>query len=292
MIRAMEHEFDAEPAAPPGGGGGRDRTWYFSLFAYGNHPGYPKGTEVFNSYGRRSNRHLMMNYGFSMAYNEHDVLRFTAPIPPPPPPPCEGETNGTVTSTDQRNGHTEEVVQKRRHMGRLRLYGPFSVSLRADEFNQKWMGICRLAAMSVDELRAYVDARVASAPPEEPLLYVPSARLPSCPISQANEGKALESMQVFLDDKLREYPTSVTQDRMLLQCACLQDWFRSAVSYRLSLKMILVRHKAFVVRLRQSLNVAQLEHPVLVALYEQHVLNFVDLLVDTTSEDDGRQPTL
>lgn len=48
-----------------------DGNGVFRLFPTGdNH--YPQGAEVFNSYGRRANENLLMDYGFSMLDNEWD----------------------------------------------------------------------------------------------------------------------------------------------------------------------------------------------------------------------------
>ena len=46
----------------------------FRLFPTGSNQ-YKKGTEVFNSYGRRANDNLLLEYGFSMLGNEWDKVR-------------------------------------------------------------------------------------------------------------------------------------------------------------------------------------------------------------------------
>lgn len=50
---------------------GRDKM--FRLFLTGNNR-YAKGTEAFNSYGRRPNDNLLLEYGFAMLDNEWDVI--------------------------------------------------------------------------------------------------------------------------------------------------------------------------------------------------------------------------
>lgn len=51
-----------------------DGNGVFRLFPTGaNH--YPQGCEVFNSYGRRPNENLLMDYGFSMLDNEWDEVK-------------------------------------------------------------------------------------------------------------------------------------------------------------------------------------------------------------------------
>jgi hypothetical protein len=48
-----------------------DNNGVFRLFPTGsNH--YPQGAEVFNSYGRRPNENLLMDYGFAILDNEWD----------------------------------------------------------------------------------------------------------------------------------------------------------------------------------------------------------------------------
>jgi hypothetical protein len=46
----------------------------FRLFPTGENR-YAKGTEVFNSYGRRPNDNLLIDYGFAMEDNEWDSVR-------------------------------------------------------------------------------------------------------------------------------------------------------------------------------------------------------------------------
>lgn len=51
-----------------------DDNGMFRLFPTGsNH--YKKGTEVFNSYGRRNNRHLLLEYGFAIEDNMWERVR-------------------------------------------------------------------------------------------------------------------------------------------------------------------------------------------------------------------------
>ena len=53
----------------------------FRLFASGDNPGYRQGSEVFNSYGRRPNDNLLLEYGFAMLDNEWDVVQLGIAIP-------------------------------------------------------------------------------------------------------------------------------------------------------------------------------------------------------------------
>lgn len=66
----------------------------FRLFPTGDNR-YGRGTEVFNSYGRRSNAHLLLDYGFALLDNEWDLVELPFPTrkcpeaganaaPPPP----------------------------------------------------------------------------------------------------------------------------------------------------------------------------------------------------------------
>lgn len=51
----------------------RDGNGMFRLFPSGSNK-YGKGFEVFNSYGRRPNENLLMDYGFAMEDNEWDEV--------------------------------------------------------------------------------------------------------------------------------------------------------------------------------------------------------------------------
>lgn len=50
-----------------------DTNGVFRLFPTG-HNHYPQGSEAFNSYGRRPNENLLMDYGFAMMDNEWDEV--------------------------------------------------------------------------------------------------------------------------------------------------------------------------------------------------------------------------
>jgi hypothetical protein len=265
MIQNIEHELDTEYTS--------GRGWFFSLFAWGDNEGYMEGKEVFNSYGRRSNRHLMMNYGFSMTYNQHELLRFSSSIPPQVAVALDRDAK-LVETTDDADDKAEERIQKRRQMGRLRIFEPFPVSLRADEFNQKFMGLCRLAAMDVNELRAHVDERAGPEGSEEPNFYAPSARFPSSPISRENEVKALKMVHSFMEEKIQSYRTSIEHDQATLKCACIQAWFRSAILYRLSLKMVLFRHKQMAAVMLESLRLPHPGHLTLESIYKDNLAKF------------------
>ena len=56
----------------------------FRLFPSGGNR-YKKGEEVFNSYGRRPNDHLMLDYGFSLLDNEWERVDLRLVVPPPDP---------------------------------------------------------------------------------------------------------------------------------------------------------------------------------------------------------------
>ena len=57
-----------------------DDNGMFRLFPSGSNC-YPKGSEVFNSYGRRPNDNLLLDYGFAMLDNEWDRVEIMLTIP-------------------------------------------------------------------------------------------------------------------------------------------------------------------------------------------------------------------
>ena len=58
-----------------------DNNELFRLFPTGCNS-YSKGSEVFNSYGRRANDNLLLDYGFSMIDNEWDTYELMLTLPP------------------------------------------------------------------------------------------------------------------------------------------------------------------------------------------------------------------
>lgn len=57
-----------------------DNNGFFRLFPTGQNS-YPKGSEVYNSYGRRANDNLLLDYGFAMMNNQWDqVMHIVSPI--------------------------------------------------------------------------------------------------------------------------------------------------------------------------------------------------------------------
>ena len=58
-----------------------DNNGLFRLFPTGCNS-YSKGSEVFNSYGRRANDNLLLDYGFSMIDNEWDTYELMLTLPP------------------------------------------------------------------------------------------------------------------------------------------------------------------------------------------------------------------
>lgn len=59
-----------------------DGNGVFRLFPTGRNA-YPKGSEVLNSYGRRENENLLMDYGFAMLPNHWDEVSACTPLPAP-----------------------------------------------------------------------------------------------------------------------------------------------------------------------------------------------------------------
>ncbi len=57
-----------------------DHNGYFRLFPTGNN-NYKAGTEVYNSYGRRHNENLLLDYGFAMLDNEWDHVSISLKLP-------------------------------------------------------------------------------------------------------------------------------------------------------------------------------------------------------------------
>ena len=56
-----------------------DKDNFFVLTTLSKHA-FPKGSQVFHCYGRRSNGDLLSHYGFSLACNKYESLRFNVTV--------------------------------------------------------------------------------------------------------------------------------------------------------------------------------------------------------------------
>ncbi|HEX3744308.1 MAG TPA: SET domain-containing histone-lysine N-methyltransferase [Bryobacteraceae bacterium] len=140
-----------------------------------------KGAEVYCTYGRKSNTHLLMNYGFTLADNPDDeaTIRIAAP-------------NWGVEFDRRSRGFG--VLDDGRRRFRLSRRGPEGADV---------ISFLRLAfAQGMEQHRA-----MAPGPEEIPML------------SERNEGAAREALAHACRNALRRYPSTIEEDDALLGAA-------------------------------------------------------------------------
>eukprot|EP00605_Chrysophyceae_sp_TOSAG23-4_P002752 GSChrysophyteH1.ASY1.ANO1.3035.1 assembled CDS len=168
---------------------------------------YPKGCEVFNSYGRRPNDNLLLDYGFSILDNQWDELSMSLALTP------------------------KLYSRKKRilfHMG-FHIHSTFSIQ-RA-EFPLDALAFARLDAMSAAELEKAEDWFEGTPDRHGPYsLRVQNIQL---------ELKAITRVKNGLLILQQDWDTSADDDAALLQKLHSNEWkLVSAVTYRLTRKRI------------------------------------------------------
>ncbi|CAM9299099.1 unnamed protein product, partial [Ectocarpus fasciculatus] len=104
----------------------------FRLFPSGINR-YPRNSEVLNSYGRRANDNLLLDYGFAMLDNEWDTAEVTCSLPP---------------------SHDQSPLDRRRKAC-LRASGQHTVRIfrvRRDVWPEELLRFCRCACLTAPEL--------------------------------------------------------------------------------------------------------------------------------------------
>lgn len=76
----------------------------FSLFPSGGNR-YARGCEIFNSYGRRNNSHLLLDYGFAMLENEWETVSVRISL-------TKGEAPAEITAYELRRAALRDLGYK------------------------------------------------------------------------------------------------------------------------------------------------------------------------------------
>jgi len=185
---------------------------------------YAKGAEVFNSYGRRDNRHLLLEYGFAIENNEWEPYELKVSMP---------------ASTE----HYEAKV-------RLLSQYMFSVT---KSYRLQWM-VFNL------EVLAYHRVRVATA--EELGDEAAMAKFFMEPVSARNEIAALAEVSNLYARELSRFPTSLAEDEAALararggEAGGISPSLMVALVARVTRKRILAQQKAWVDALAPLFQVA------------------------------------
>lgn len=175
--------------------------------------GTPLGAEAFNSYGRRPNDNLLLDYGFALADNEWDTVDWPAELDP--------------------NESAALRLQKRALLRGPRLSLPKIRLRRAEGLSLEAVRFCRVLALTGDDMRA-----IERAPPQ-------LAAVGAVPVHAANERAALRAMRGRLADMEAQWPTPLVADEAALAAAEAagagdRDAFEAlcALRYRVSRKGI------------------------------------------------------
>ena len=141
---------------------------HFKLFPTGKNY-YKKGCEVYNSYGRRSNRNLLLHYGFSMPENEWDTIQIYL----------------RLDETDPLLKH-KSILLRRNYFSSSQMF-----RLEYGQLSQKCLAFCRVLVANEAEV--------------ELMHRVGFKRKP---IHCRNEVAALLAFRGFLQNYLESFPTS------------------------------------------------------------------------------------
>lgn len=180
----------------------------FRLFPTGSNR-YRKGHEVFNSYGRRDNAHLLLHYGFAMAHNEHDRL----PI--------------AVEVSDAAPAMEDRVMLLRR----AKIYRREVFRLRSDRFEWGTLLFHRVAVLSASAASDLADSARSS--DDGGSLMMRS------PLGLEAEARALRAtVRYYRTFLASEFPTTIVEDANLLAEKDLNMELRQAVCYRITRKAI------------------------------------------------------
>eukprot|EP00946_MAST-07B_sp_MAST-7B-sp1_P002193 g2193.t1 len=240
---ATKYDFDVEG------------TGMFRLMPTGDNC-YPKGSEVFNSYGRRNNRFLLMEYGFALEKNEWDTCSVTVELShmgksgkqrakeagkAAGGAPTEGKEEGQETTAAAPGGTSSagSAPLTPDDSAKLALLRKFSISgrrqfrLRWGRLNQDLMSFCRLKAMTGAECSDRHNA----------------LRFWSDGVSVANEIKAQDVYIAEMRARLARFATTMEEDEAILaasKAGSASPRLVAATRYRHCKKRILKNHIALV----------------------------------------------
>lgn len=132
-------------SADDDGAARRDSEAMFTLWAT-RHQRFARGTQVCNSYGRRANEHLLMEYGFALEDNHWQSVPLPLYLIPP-----FGDVPVPVARDVQHRGVTDEHIMLMRTM--LRTH---PLRLRYNRFAEDLLPLFRVLASSADSIGAMI----------------------------------------------------------------------------------------------------------------------------------------
>lgn len=245
---------------------------------------YTKGAEVFNSYGRRDNHHLLVYYGFTLINNEWDVFRLKFQVM---------ELLSFCDNAHTRSGSHLPKDLSLVHRIALFMYISSSADVLSIQFQRgqllwKLLLLARVASLPEAAARdmlhhlknrqiirasanGFLDSDDPDGNPHDLAAVTHDssicssaalARLPEMftenrlemPVSFAVELLAVETCIGFLAHRVRNgWPTSLKQDAALLREKSISHNLRSAINFRVYPKRLLLRNLLWMRTLRDTM---------------------------------------
>lgn len=213
----------------------------FRLFPSGSNR-YGAGEEAFNSYGRRSNSFLLLEYGFCLENNEWDSYKIHVRMEP------------DVPEYDAKSDFLRSLGMTRFRSFRLE---PFCKSTsKTPQVHPELLAFLRFSWLTSEEFHALqtrVRDPISQNPDSSMSQFVPfSSRntgmtldsiLPKDSVSVETELTALDDLVDLLEAELEQQSTSLEQDLATLEVdPSIPPRLRAAMIYRIARKEILETH--------------------------------------------------
>ena len=169
----------------------QQRGCVFRLYHPKGSPGVQRGEEVFNSYGRRDNRHFLLYYGFCLPDNEWEAVE----LPPLPPVPRAGGRPGSSVVQSA-------VLALGAERAGAVLQGTHA--LTASGFNWDLLCYARTLTLALD-------------PREQQRQHTSTTVDLTRPLSRRHERATLRRLQALLEGALAAFPTTLAEDEAALR---------------------------------------------------------------------------
>ena len=131
----------------------------FRMYPTGSNA-YPQGMEVFNSYGKRPNDNLLLDYGFSILDNQWDSVCLPIALPSPPESNAAATSAADViTKTAAENRKAKRLfTRKKRMLFHVGFHVNSQFNLQRSTFPLDALAFARIASMNESELTSAEEA--------------------------------------------------------------------------------------------------------------------------------------
>jgi len=194
----------------------------FRLYPSGSNM-YHAGSEVFNSYGRRTNENLLMEYGFAILHNEWDTVALTVHL------------------------SQEDPLYEEKRLIMLKLGTPSTRTfhLQGEKLLEDAIAFCRLISLDQEELQS--------------IQNITYERIRSIRVSKRNEMAALYLLKEMVLFKNVDFQTSLQEDEATLAEATSKENQRqiNALNYRMTKKAIIQKQTQLLESVIQLIQVVE-----------------------------------